>query len=61
MTPIAFFKLQAKNLFRDYNTKIPYSCTDGYEYYEYSPKYFDIDGIFCDFGVNEKEFSLMQA
>ena len=62
MTHVDFFKLQAKNLFRDYKTKTPYiDEVDGNTYYRYSPKYFDIDGILLDFDYDEKEFSLMKA
>ena len=58
MTPIEFFKLQAKNLFKDYKTKTKSSPED---FYEYSPKYFDMDSIVCDFDIDEDNFSLMNA
>jgi len=62
MTHIEYFKLQAKNLFRDYKTKKPYiDNTDGNTYYEYSPKYFDVDGILLDYDYDEDDFSLMKA
>ena len=49
MNYIDFFKRQAKNLLKDYQTRKPYS--DGnITVYEYEPKYFDIDSIFVDFG-----------
>ena len=44
MTPIEYFKLQAKNLFRDYKTQ---TIVDGN--YTYSPKYFDIGSIFTSY------------
>ena len=62
MTPIAYFKLQAKNLLRDYKTKKPVFDEAINDYlYEYSPTYFDIDGIVCDYDINEEKFSLMKA
>lgn len=62
MTPIAYFKLQAKNLFRDYKTKTPYiDDVDGNTYYRYTPKYFDVEGIFLDYAWDEEDFSLMKA
>lgn len=68
MNPIAYFKLQAKNLFRDYKTKTPYiDNVDGNSYYGYNPKYFDIDrillecdGILHDCHWDETSLSLMQ-
>jgi hypothetical protein len=62
MTHIEFFKLQAKNLFRDYKTQTSYiDDSDGKSYYSYNPKYFDIEGIFLDFDWDEENFSLMNA
>ena len=62
MEPIVYFKLQAKNLFRDYKTKTPVFDEVISDYlYEYKPKYFDIDGLVCDFDINEKKFTLMKA
>jgi hypothetical protein len=59
MTPIDYFKLQAKNLFKDYKTQTP---PTGEEYYEYHPKYFDILGIFLAFtDLDEGDFTLMKA
>jgi len=62
MNTIDYFKLQAKNLHKDFKTKIPVS--DGEEtafLYEYSPKYFDIEMIIADFDIDEDNFSLMNA
>ncbi len=62
MTPVEYFKLQAKNLFRDYKTQSSYiDAVDGNSYYKYNPKYFDIDGIFLDYDWDEENFSLMKA
>ena len=62
MKEIEYFKLQAKNLFRDYKTKIPYfDKATGYTFYKYSPKYFDIDEIFLSFDWDEEYFTLMNA
>lgn len=62
MSHIDFFKLQAKNLFRDYKTQ---TTVDGL--YTYSPKYFDIESIFCDYhdffdtdGWDEGNLTLMK-
>jgi hypothetical protein len=50
MSPIAYLKLQAKNLFKDYKTQSSYvDKVDGNTYYEYSPEYFDIDRIFLEY------------
>ena len=62
MTPIEYFKLQAKNLYKDYKTKKPYiDEVDGNTYYEYEPKYFAIDEIIYDYNVDENDFNLMKA
>lgn len=62
MSHIEYFKRQAKNLFKDYKTKKPYiEESDGYTYYEYEPKFFDIDRIFVDFDWPEEDFTLMKA
>lgn len=62
MTPIAYLKLQAKNLYRDYKTKKPYvDDVDGHTYYEYAPQFFDIDGLFLAYDWDEEDFSLMKA
>jgi len=60
MNPIDYFKLQAKNLFKDYKTQTP-DPVEGQHFYNYSPKYFDIDGIVLDFNLDEDNFSLMNA
>ena len=56
MTHIEYFKLQAKNLFKDYKTK-----TKPFDIYEYNPKYFDVDGIVVAYDLDEDNFSLMNA
>jgi hypothetical protein len=62
MAHIEYFKLQAKNLFKDYKTQTTYiDDVDGNSYYKYDPKYFDIDGIFLDYDRDEENFSLMKA
>lgn len=68
MNHIAYFKLQAKNLFKDYKTQAPYiDDVDGNSYYGYSSKYFDIDRIFLEYNSilhecrwDEGNLSLMQ-
>lgn len=63
MTPVDYFKLQAKNLFRDYKTQYAYQVdADGTKHYTYKPKFFDMDAIFLDFeDFDEEDFSLMKA
>lgn len=62
MTQIEFFKLQAKNLFKDYKTKTSVLDKEmNVYYYEYNPKYFDIVGIFLEYDVDEDNFTLMSA
>lgn len=62
MTPIDYFKLQAKNLIRDYKTQRPLYDENGrLVYYEYSPTYYDIDRIFNECDFDEDNFSLMKA
>ena len=62
MTYIEYFKLQAKNLFKDYKTKSPYfdNAIDDYSY-EYNPKYFNIEEIIMAYDLDEDNFSLMNA
>ena len=58
MNHIDFFKLQAKNLFRDYKTQIRTESGGC----EYKPRFFDVDRIIADFDINENgEFTLMNA
>lgn len=60
MTHTEFFKLQAKTLFRDYQTKKK-SPDAAIGDYEYNPKYFDIGGVILYFDLDEDDFSLMKA
>lgn len=62
MNYIDFFKLQAKNLFKDYQTRTKvFDQAIGDYLYEYSPKYFDIDSLILDYDIDEENFSLMTA
>lgn len=62
MKPIDYFKLQAKNLHKDFKTKSPVlDKTTTAFLYEYTPKYFDIEMIIADFGIDEDNFSLMNG
>lgn len=62
MTNIEYFKLQAKNLFKDYKTR---HLSEEGDIYEYDPKYFDIVGIFIDHDIMDNdpkfEFTLGNA
>lgn len=63
MKPIDYFKLQAKNLLKDYQTQFPVydSVIDDY-LNDYKPKYFDVGWIVIDFDINDEEkFTLMNA
>jgi len=54
MNKIDFFKLQAKNLHKDFKTQK--AVDEGL--YEYSPKYFDVGQIIVDYELDEdKAFS----
>lgn len=53
MNNIDFFKLQAKNLYRD--SKTLYTDDEGLEWFE--SKFFDLDEIILSRGLNEKEFA----
>ncbi|WP_333661008.1 hypothetical protein [Chishuiella changwenlii] len=61
MNTINYFKLQAKNLHKDFKTK---TLTDdisiGGFIYEYNPKYFRLDLIISDFNIDEKNITLMK-
>lgn len=62
MNTIDYFKLQAKNLLRDFKTKTPVlDKTTTAFLYEYTPKYFDIELIISNFSVDEENFTLMNA
>lgn len=62
MEHIDYFKLQAKNLLKDFETRF---FDEKENRYNYNPKYFDIAQLFSDFGLpdekNDFSFKLMQA
>ncbi|MBQ6979655.1 MAG: hypothetical protein IJQ07_03325 [Clostridia bacterium] len=60
MNKVEFFKQQAKNLLKDYNTRV-FNEDEGF--YDYSPRFFhDIDDIIMSFDIDEEEpFTLMKA
>jgi len=62
MDSISYFKLQAKNLHRDFKTQTPLAdkTISGFKY-DYSPKYFQIYDIIFDFDIDEENFTLMNA
>lgn len=62
MNTIDYFKLQSKNLHKDFKTKQPVvdKTTTAFQY-EYSPKYFDVEMVITDFDIDEDNFSLMNA
>ncbi|CAD0009859.1 hypothetical protein [Flavobacterium chungangense] len=62
MNAIDYFKLQSKNLHRDFKTQTPLiDKTIGSFQYEYTPKYFQIYDIISDFDIDEENFTLMNA
>ena len=61
MNHIDFFKLQAKNLHRDYKTQKTILDEDGDSYLEYEPKFFDVDALFEDYEIDGQGFTLMSA
>ncbi len=62
MKTIEYFKLQAKNLHKDFKTQKPYfDPTYGRNLYEYLPKFFDVDALVLDFDIDEDNFTLMNA
>jgi len=62
MDTIDYFKLQAKNLHKDFKTKTPIlDKTTTAFLYEYTPKYFDVEMVIADFDIDEENFSLMNA
>ena len=62
MHHVEYFKLQAKNLLKDFKTRY-FNTEEGF--YEYLPKFFDIKSIFQDLDLNDFEsnfsFTLMNA
>lgn len=62
MDHIEYFKLQAKNLLKDFKTRC-FNPDEGC--YEYSPKFFDIGKVFLDLELNDDKssfsFTLMNA
>lgn len=52
MKNIDYFKLQAKNLHKDYETR---KLSEDGETYEYEPKFFDIVGIFLEYGIMDDD------
>lgn len=59
MATVEFFKQQAKNLLKDYNTKV-FNEDEGF--YVYTPRFFhDIDDIIMSFDIEEVSFTLMKA
>ncbi len=61
MNTIDFFKLQSKNLHRDFKTKKAVSDNESVWAYEYEPKYFDVELIISDFDLDEKKLTLMKV
>ena len=62
MEHIDYFKLQAKNLHKDFKTRF---FNEETKRYEYKPKFFDIGSLFSDYGIPDDKddfsFTLMNA
>ncbi len=59
---IDYFKLQAKNLHKDFKTQKRYfDSLLGGNFFEYAPKFFDVDARLNDFDIDENYFTLMNA
>ncbi len=61
MTHLEYFKQQSKNLFRDWKSRAEVVEDDGFSYYKYEPKFFDVEDILFHFEIDEEKFSLMKA
>ena len=64
MDSIQFFKLQAKNLYKDYKTQFTQTEDNEVVLFDYSPKFFDINNILVTYEYQEleaKNFTLMKA
>ncbi|MFD1258548.1 hypothetical protein ACFQ3S_17205 [Mucilaginibacter terrae] len=62
MKPIDYFKLQSKNLHRDYKTQTSvFDATINEHLYEYNPTFFDFDSLVLDYDINKENFTLMKA
>ena len=62
MKTIEYFKLQAKNLHKDFKTQKSYYDPEyGRNLYKYAPRYFDINALIVDYDIDEENFSLMKA
>lgn len=62
MTTIEYFRLQAKNLNKDFKTqKSSFNTKLGRNVYDYDPKFFKIDLLINDFNIDEENFKLGNA
>ncbi|MGB3105005.1 hypothetical protein [Sphingobacterium siyangense] len=62
MTTINYFKLQAKNLHKDFKTQKSYFDPNyDHNLNEYAPTFFDVDALSLDFDIEEDNFTLMNA
>lgn len=62
MKTIEYFKLQSKNLHKDFKTQKPYYDSSlGGNFFEYAPKFFDVDALVTDLEIDENHFTLMNA
>ena len=62
MKTIEYFKLQAKNLYKDFKTQKNYFDSSlGDNFFDYAPKFFDVEALVTDFDIDENHFTLMNA
>ena len=52
MTPLAYFKLQARNLQADTKTQF---FNEDKEIWDYKPRFFNVNGLVLDFDLDEKD------
>lgn len=57
MLPIEYFKRQAKNLLQDQRTRV---WNQQERFYDYFPRFYDVDEIFLSFGIFDDEEPTLQ-
>lgn len=55
MSNLEFFKREAKNLLKDWETQTKTVESNGPVYYSYSPKFYDVKDLFLSYGFSDKD------
>jgi len=55
MSNLEFFKKEAKNLLKDWKTQTKTVERDGSVSYSYSPKFYDVKGLFLSYEFSDKD------